>query len=147
MASTGAKVAIAIGIAIVIIVIIILIVFFATRTTATALSAPLVKIQRSTVTTGSDTLVVAGNVIYYATPTGGDVTLNIPATLNNPAGTIVQVKNESAVGGTSSRNIVIVPGTGVTISTGGFPQATYLTARPSELITLSAIGLNSYVRT
>ncbi len=130
-----------------IIIIIAIIIFFATRSGNIILPLPLFRLQRSSLTSGADTLTVPGNVLYLATPTGGatsTISLTIPASLNNNAGTVIKIKNESPSGVTNSSPITVIAGSGVTITTGGLPQP--LIVPPGSVATFTAFSLNSYVR-
>lgn len=75
------------------------------------------RIQKSNITTGTDTLESGGDIVYFATPadaSGGVAALKllIPASPLNIAGTTIEIRNMSI---SPNGFIGLQPGTGVTI--------------------------------
>lgn len=137
---------IAVIIAIVIIIIIIIIIVIATRGTTVPLVAtsPTFRVQRATVSSGTDTFQINGNSLYIAAPIGSPITLAVVANTNNSTGTILAVKNESNPSTTTSQPIILSPQSGVSITSGTFPNP--LVVVPGAYAQYVATGPNTYIR-
>ena len=93
--------------------------------------------QLSSKTSGSDTLVGGGNVVYTAAPMR-DLTVYVPESPDNTTGTLIKFINTAPV--ESSGRIIVAPGPGVSI-TGVSP--TFIIP-PNDYGTLVATSLNTY---
>ncbi len=138
-----------VAVIIAIIIIVVLIVYFTigigTAPTISGSPQSMFGVQQATISLGQDTLRVVGNVTYFAAPKGGDITLTIPANLNNTIGTLVRVKNYSGSTLSTSGNIKVVGGAGINIDAGGLTSP--FTIAPGILATFTVIAKDSYVRT